>query len=40
MSGGCKWPIVVKRNLKIEENVVSECTICYPVPYVRLLNST
>jgi len=29
VSGGCKWrPVSVKRNLKIETNVVvSECTV-------------
>ena len=32
MSAGCKCPISVKRNLKIEADVVvSECTVCYRV---------
>jgi len=33
VSGGCKCrPIYVKRNLKIQANVVvSECTVCYRV---------
>jgi len=32
VSGGCKCPISVRRNLEIEANVVvSERTVCYRV---------